>query len=126
MKYLSAQEVLVIHAEIIDQTGGRHGVLDTNLLASIVNKPKTIVFGKKVYKSVYEKAAVYLESFAQYHVFVDGNKRTAIASATRFLFINGIELQASNKDVETFVVDVAVKKADLMAITEWLKSKSKK
>ena len=40
MIYLTGEEILVIHSEIIDQTGGSHGIRDIGLLQSIVEKPK--------------------------------------------------------------------------------------
>ncbi|TSC78517.1 MAG: hypothetical protein G01um101433_182 [Parcubacteria group bacterium Gr01-1014_33] len=47
MNYLSAEDVLVIHARIIGETGGAHGVRDTHLLGSIVERPK-MQFGGKI------------------------------------------------------------------------------
>lgn len=124
MRYLSGEEVLVIHSEIIEKTGGLHGVRDAGLLISILNRPKTKFSGQEFYISVFEKAAVYLESLVSYHVFFDGNKRTAIAASARFLHLNGFELAAGNKEVEEFVLRVAVQKPDLKAIAEWLKGHS--
>lgn len=121
MNYLSGEEILVIHSEIIDQTGGLHGVRDIRLLQSITEKPKMQFGGKELYEGVFQKAAVYLESIAKYHAFVDGNKRTAIASAARFLFLNGYELRTTNKSLEKFVLRVATKKVDLETIASWLK-----
>ena len=76
MKYLTAEEILVIHSEIIDKTGGLHGTRDVGLLMSIVERPKSKFSGQELYKGIFKKVAVYLESLAQYHVFADGNKRT--------------------------------------------------
>lgn len=126
MKYLQAEEVLVIHSEIIDQTGGMHGVRDVGLFASIIEKPKSRFGSKDLYKGVFKKASVYLESLVQYHVFLDGNKRTGIVTASRFLFLNKYELMASNKEVENFVLKVAVEKLDLSTIAIWLKKHFRK
>ena len=126
MKYLSGEELLIIHSEIIDQTGGMHGVRDTGLFLSIIEKPKAQFGGKELYSGVFKKAAVYLESVVQYHVFLDGNKRTGFAAAVRFLHLNGLNFFADNTGVEKFVVKVAVKKLDLQTIAVWLKKHSKK
>ena len=126
MKYLSGEDLLVIHARIVDATGGLHGVRDINLLASLLERPKSQFGGKEQFKGVFRKAAVYLESLVQYHVFLDGNKRTAIASTARFLYLNGYDLTASNKEVEKFVLGVAVKKPDIADIADWLKKNAKK
>ena len=126
MKYLKAEDVLIIHSEIIDQTGGLHGVRDTGLFLSIIEKPKSRFGGKDLYNGIFKKAAVYLESLVQYHVFLDGNKRTGVVSAARFLFVNHYELTVTNKGLEDFVIKVAVEKLDLETISAWLEKHSKR
>ena len=126
MQYLLAKDILVIHARIVDVTTGTQGIRDIGLLTSLTLKPQTILFGKEAYQGIFLKAAVYLESIATYHVFLDGNKRTAIAIAARFLYMNGYTLTASNKEVERFVLKVAVKKHSLAKIAQWFKKHSKK
>src|SRR3989344_4145032 len=121
MKYLTAEDILVIHSEIIDETGGMHGVRDIGLLISITEKPKSRFGGKELYVGIFKKVAVFLESLVQYHVFIDGNKRTGAVSASRFLFINKYEITATNGELETFVIKVAVDKLDPETISVWLK-----
>lgn len=126
MKYLGGEEVLVIHSEIIEATGGLHGVRDAGLFLSIFQKPKMMFGGKELYKSVFEKAAVYFEAFANLHIFIDGNKRTAIAAAARFLFLNKFELKATNREVENFVEKAVIGKLKIQEIAKWIKSHSQK
>lgn len=124
--YVTSEEILVIHAKIIDETGGAHGVINLHLLASMAERAGTCFGGKDLCPTVFEKAAVYFESCARHHVFTDGNKRTAIAIAARFLFINGYNLRATNKDVEKFVIVAVVKKYDIKTIAFWFEKNSKK
>jgi len=126
MKYLTPQDILVIHSEVVDATGGSHGIRDLGLLISTTERPKAAFAGKEAYKTIFEKAAVYLESLVSYHVFTDGNKRTGIVASARSLFINGYELKASNKELERFVLKVAIKKLDIPQISKWLKENSQK
>lgn len=126
MRYLSVQELLVIHSEIIDQTGGLHGVRDIGLLQSIAEKPRARFGGRELHKGIFLKAAAYLQSLVQYHVFLDGNKRTAIGAMARFLFLNGYELKATNKEIESFVLRIAVRKLELSMISSWLEKHTKK
>ena len=126
MKYLEAQEILILHSEIIDQTSGMHGVRDIGLFLSILEKPKSKFSSKELYKGIFQKAAVYLESIVQYHVFLDGNKRTAAISSARFLYLNGYELVATNRELENFVIQVAIEKLDLKIISVWLKGHTRK
>lgn len=125
MKYLSGEDILVIHAKIVDEIGGLHGVRDVNLLASIVHKPQTIVGGKDAYQGIFEKSAVYLEALVNYHVFNDGNKRTAIAATAYFLHLNGYALECSDREMVDAVVQVANKQKDIEEIVAWLKGHTK-
>ena len=115
-----------MHSEIIDATGGSHGVREIGLLMSIVERPKARFGGEELYEGIFQKAAVYLEALIQYHVFIDGNKRTGAISCARFLSLNGYELVATNKALEAFVVRVVVEKLELNSITDWLEKYSKK
>lgn len=126
MKYLSGEEVLIIHSEIIDQTGGMHGIRDAGLFISIIEKPKARFGGKELYNDIFQKTAVYLDSFVHYHVFLDGNKRTGFAAVARFLDINGFVFNANNDAVENFVLKVAVEKPNLETIAAWFKKHSRK
>ena len=115
-----------MHSRVVEETGGSHGVRDTGLLLSIAERPKSAFGGTEFYKDVFAKAAVYLASLVQYHVFVDGNKRTALITAARFLHLNGYELTVTNKALEDFVVRVAVEKTEINEIAQWLKRGAKK
>ena len=127
MRYLAGEELLIMHSELIDATGGLHGVREVGLLASIIQKPQMTVGGHEAYPTLHDKAAVYLEAFARYHVFVDGNKRTALIASARFLHLNSWQLTATNQVAESFVLSVASDKlVRLSDITAWLKRYSKK
>lgn len=110
-----------MHARIIDETGGLHGIRDTGLLVSLTERPKTSFGKKEMYPGIFEKAAVYLESLARYHVFIDGNKRTGIATSARFLSLNGYMLNVSNKEMERFVLRMVQEKPSLETIAVWFK-----
>ena len=64
--------------------GGSPGVRDRGLLEGALFRPQT-----GYYSSLIEEAAALWESLSQNHPFVDGNKRTAFATAYTFLVING-------------------------------------
>lgn len=126
VKYLTGEDILVIHARILDRTGGAHGVRDVGLLASFIERPKAAFGGTELYAGIFTKAAAYLESIACYHAFIDGNKRTAIAVAARFLYMNGHELIATNEAGEVFMLKVATKSVGLASVAAWLKENSRK
>jgi death-on-curing protein len=54
------------------------------------------------YNSIEERAAALMESLANSHGFIDGNKRIAFAAATTFLEINGFVLEVDPADGHEF------------------------
>lgn len=122
MARLTVEDVLVIHAMVIEATGGSHGVRDPHLLASLVEKPFAVFSGNELYASVWLKAAVLLEAAVNYHVFVDGNKRTGITIAARFLALEGYELSATNEELVALAVSVATKEIGIEPLARWLEA----
>jgi death on curing protein len=126
VKYLSPNDVLVLHALVIEETGGVHGIRDIGLLQSACVRPCQVFGGKAVYPTIFQKVAALFESFVKYHVFIDGNKRTAVVAVGRFLFLNGYELIVSNKELEKFTLQVASSNVPLEKIVRWVKKSIKK
>jgi death-on-curing protein len=126
MQYLSGEDILVIHSEVVSATGGSHGVRDAELLAAIADKPRAAFGGNDLYPDLFTKAAVYLESIVNYHVFIDGNKRTGFVATMRFLAQNGYDFTAPNREVEDFVVSIAEKDPEIKTVATWLKKHSKR
>lgn len=105
-EYLDRDDVLVAGAFAL---GHPCEVGDFGLLDAAVARPRATVFGVDAYPDLYAKAAALLQSLARNHALVDGNKRTAWASAWTFLHLNHVEL-APDFDVdaaEAFMNDVA-------------------
>ena len=88
--FLTLAEVVEIHSDQIQHYGGSEGIRDMNLLSSAVAMPYASFSGKFLHSDLYEMAAAYAFHLCQNHPFVDGNKRTALASALVFLELNGI------------------------------------
>jgi len=127
MRYLTAEEILAIHDKLIEQIGGSFGVREENLLRSIAERPKTAFGGQEQFPTPFIKAAVYLESIATYHVFIDGNKRTALTVAHLFLVANGFKVSALPiENSEQFILAVAQNQKTLAEIAAWLETNSKK
>jgi len=88
--FLTLVEVVEIHSDQIQHYGGSEGIRDMNLLSSAVAMPYASFSGRFLHADLYEMAAAYAFHLCQNHPFVDGNKRTALASALVFLELNGI------------------------------------
>ena len=122
-------EVLLILQDQIRRYGGRYGVRDAELLSSALAMPQTTYGGKYLHGDIYEQAAAYAFHLCQNHPFVDGNKRTALASALVFLSLNGVELEdpkGALYDLMMGVVGSGVGKQEIAATFRRLKSKKRR
>ena len=124
MKYLDAEEILLIHHQLIENYGGIHGTRDINCIKSAAIAPAQYVFGKEQYTTVYEKAAVYARNIIIDHPFNDGNKRTGITCAAMFLNSNGINLIVKRSELEKFTVRIAIERLPIEKIANWIKNHS--
>lgn len=114
--YLTVGEVLRIHHQLIDTYGGAHGIRDTALLESAVFRPQM-----GYYSSVAEEAAALMESLANKHPFVDGNKRVAFAAAHTLLLVNGSDLQLEPVAAYEFMMQaLSTGKFRFGPILEWI------
>lgn len=125
--YIGIEEVLAIHDRIITETGGKAGIFSFTLLHSSVERPKASFAAKDLYPTIFEKAASLIHSLILNHPFVDGNKRTALASCVRFLYMNGYSLDhPAKEETIVFTLDIQNKKFKFSQISSWLKKHSKK
>ena len=126
MRYLSAEEILRLHFQVVKDYGGAHGIRDESRLLSVIEAPKQRVFGQEQYSTVFAKAAVYLRNLILDHPFIDGNKRTAVTAMAIFLKRNGYKLTAQAQSLEDFIVKVATERPKIEQIAAWLKQHTKK
>ncbi len=99
--YLTLDDVLGIHQDSIEAFGGSHGIRDQGGLEAAVMRPKS-----GYYPDVILEAAALWESLSQNHPFIDGNKRTAIASMAAHLGMNGYWLQPEQLAAYRFMMDL--------------------
>lgn len=93
VSFLTLAEVVEVHADQIRRYGGGQGIRDLGLLESALSQPEASFAGEWLHKTLYEMASAYAFHLCQNHPFLDGNKRTALASALVFLELNGVTLR---------------------------------
>ena len=113
-----------LHLEVINETGGLHGVRDKNAILSAVDLPKQIISGKEAYATTFLKAGVYARSIIMGHPFSDGNKRTGMVVPAVFLEKNNYKIVAKQGSVEKFALHAAKENPDLEEIAEWFEKNS--
>jgi len=88
--FLSREKVLELHRISLQLHGGLDGLREPGLLDSALMQPEAAYFyGQGDLAAI---AAAYAFHIAQNQPFLDGNKRTAMASALTFLEANGIDI----------------------------------
>jgi death on curing protein len=123
--YLTAPQLLFIHARLLAETGGSGGIRDLGLLQAAIARPQATFDGQELYPTLYARAAALLHSLVSNHPFVDGNKRVGITAAGLFLRLNGHSLQVTNHALEQFVLQVAQGQLSVEEITMWLEGHSR-
>ena len=81
--------IIQIHDEIASSYNLNKEMLNVGYLDSIIYS-MGYIFRQNVYEEIFWKASVLFEGIIRKHPFIDGNKRTALATIQEYLFINGI------------------------------------
>ena len=121
IRYLLPEQVLFIHSQLIQGTGGAHGIRDLSMLLSALGRPQATFDGNDLYDDLFSKAASLMDSLIRDHPFMDGNKRIAIASSALFLHLNGYSLVVANEEMAQFTLACAQSKVTLEEISAWLR-----
>ena len=120
MKTLSKRQVLLLHEQLVAETGGSAGVRDEGLLESALSAPFQGFGGMDAYPSIQQKAARLGYGLVKNHPFVDGNKRIGAHAMLVFLALNGIELEYTQRELADIILQVAAGKADYDTLFHWL------
>jgi len=115
--FLSLQHVRLIHQRSFAEHGGSDGTRDSGLVESALASAKITFYYTQ--HDLFEVAASCAFHLAEAQAFIDGNKRTGVASAMVFLAMNGVYTQPPKWELYLAMIDVAQKrktKADLAAI----------
>lgn len=119
MIFLTVEQVIDFHTEIINELGGAHGIREMGLLISAMEMPKASMFGEFLHISIYDKAAAYLYHIVCNHPFIDGNKRSGLVAALTFLEVNSVILEYDENQLEELVIKVADGKADKAVVADF-------
>lgn len=115
--FLSSDEVLAIHAQLIATFGGADGLRDAGLLDSALYRPRT-----GYYADVAEMAAAMFESLLMNHPFVDGNKRVAFFATDVFLRLNGWRLVVDPDNAHGFLIGLLeMNQCEFARLLPWIR-----
>ena len=101
MKRLSKRQILLLHEQLLSQTGGLPGLREEGLLDSALNAPFQSFGEVEAYPSLPQKAARLCYGLVKNHPFLDGNKRIGAHAMLIFLAVNGSEPVYTQEDFVT-------------------------
>ena len=85
--YPTAPAIIDIHNSVIEKSGGLAGVKDIGQLESVLAH----IQNPDYYPTVLDQITHLVYSIAKFHIFNDGNKRSAILSGALFLTLNNYD-----------------------------------
>ena len=92
--YPTAAVIVDIHDSVIEKSGGLTGIKDIGQLESILAH----IQNPDYYPSFLDQITHLVYSIAKFHIFNDGNKRSAILAGALFLSLNNYD-----KSMDLFV-----------------------
>lgn len=122
MRYLTLNEVLEVHRQVMAQSGGTEGLMHLPALESALAQPQMTFDSADLYPTLVDKAAALGYTLIRNHPFLDGNKRTGHAAMEVFLVLNGYEIRAPVDEQERVILQVAASEIEREEFTAWLRT----
>lgn len=117
---LTKEQVLMLHDQLIEATGGSKGIRDEGMLESALMNPYQSFGGIELYPSIQAKAAQLCFGIVKDHPMIDGNKRLGTHVMLVFLALNGYELSYSQKELSDTILLLAAGKLQSEDILQWI------
>lgn len=117
---LTKEQILLLHTQLIEATGGSDGIRDVSMLESALENPFQTYGGEELYPSIQAKAARLCYGLVKNHAMVDGNKRIGVHAMLVFLALNGYEVEYTQKELSDLILDVAADRKQYEDILHWL------
>jgi len=120
-KWIRIEAVLAAHARQLARHGGMAGVRDSQMLDSALARPRNLLaYGTP---DLADLAACYASGIVRNHPFLDGNKRTALATCRAFLLINGFVVDASQDEKAEQVLQLDASEVTEEQFARWLRER---
>jgi len=108
-----------MHQLLLREFGGASGVRDPAALESALMRPQL-----GYYESLIEEEAALMESLANNHPFVDGNKRMAFFATDTLLRMNGCFIDCDDEEAHAFFMRLfETGRFRLAELVSWLEEK---
>ena len=117
---LTKDQIILLHSQLIAETGGSDGIRDDGLLESAVNTPIQSFAGTDLFPTALEKAARLGFGLIKNHAFVDGNKRIGAHAMLMTLALNQIAISYTQKELINIITAVAAGNSSYDDLLTWL------
>jgi death-on-curing protein len=117
-RWLSLEEVLVIHERQLAIFGGAAGIRDQGALESALSRPRNKWLCENADLPALGASLAY--GIARNHAFMDGNKRAAFLSMAAFLRVNGLRFAPSQASATAMMLSLAAGEVDESGLTRWI------
>jgi death on curing protein len=119
--WLTRLAVDILHHDQLVEHGGTPGTRDENLLEStLARPPNRWHYGQT--RDLVDLAAVYGHGLTRGHPYADGNKRIGFLAMAVFLDLNGLRLEAPDKDVVDVMQRVAAGALSEHRLAAWIRA----
>lgn len=120
--WVSLEDALLYHSEVIRAFGGSDGLRDQGLLESALDRARNVFAYES--KDLVVLAAVYAHGIAKNHPFIDGNKRSAFVVTRMFLGMNDVDFDPPEHEAVVMVEGLASGDVALADYTSWVRKHS--
>lgn len=117
---LTKSQILLLHEQLITETGGSSGLRDEGMLDSALNAPFQTFGREDMYPSLQQKAARLCFGLVKNHPFVDGNKRIGAHAMLVFLALNGVELQHLQAELSDVILQLTAGEIEATDLLRWI------
>lgn len=120
--FLSVEDVLRFHAKALQEYGGAEGIRDPGGLESAVGAVEQFAcYASDI--DLFDITAAYAFYIAEKQAFLEGNKRTAWATANAFLEVNGLNTSYDNNLIYDCLLAIAEHRLDRHGFAEILRER---
>ena len=120
MKILTKQQIVMLHEQLINETGGSHGLRDDGMLESALSAPFQEFQAFSPYPTIQQKAARLAYGLIINHPFIDGNKRIGAHAMLVLLLLNGIELEYTQQELSDVILQAAAGECGYDDLLAWI------
>ncbi len=126
MIWLTKEQVVYLHTELVKETGGLDGVRDMGMIESAITIPFSTFDNVEMFPSIQEKIVRLAYGLVQNHPFIDGNKRIGAHVMLVLLAVNGITLEYTQKELSAIFLKLAAGEGGYEELLSWVNIRLKR